>query len=90
MDADTDSADATDLADSVDLADSTDSVDSADSIDSADLTDLAGLYFNQNLDRIFKEFNKNVLIECQKQNSICILKDLIDRKSHWKCSVRIN
>ena len=34
------------------------------------------------------KINKNVLIECQKQKSICILKDLIDRSSHWKCSVR--
>ena len=33
------------------------------------------------------KINKNVLIECQKQMSICILKDLIDRSSHWKCSV---
>ena len=33
------------------------------------------------------KINKNVLIECQKQKSICILKDLIDRSSHWKCSV---
>ena len=31
---------------------------------------------------------KNVLIERQKQKSICILKDLIDKSSHWKCSVR--
>ena len=30
------------------------------------------------------KINKNVLIECQKQKSICILKDLIDRSSHWK------
>ena len=28
------------------------------------------------------KINKNVLIECQKQKSICILKDLIDRSSH--------
>ena len=34
------------------------------------------------------KINKNVLVECQKQKSICILKDLIDRSSHWKCSVR--
>ena len=34
------------------------------------------------------KINKNVLIECQKQKSICILKDLIDRSSHWKYSVR--
>ena len=34
------------------------------------------------------QINKNVLIECQKQKSICILKDLIDRSSHWKCSAR--
>ena len=34
------------------------------------------------------KINKNVLIECQKQKSICILKDLIDRSSHRKCSVR--
>ena len=34
------------------------------------------------------KINKNVLIECQKQKSICILKDLIDRSSHWKCSAR--
>ena len=34
------------------------------------------------------KINKNVLIECQKQKSICILKDFIDRSSHWKCSVR--
>ena len=34
------------------------------------------------------QINKNVLIERQKQKSICILKDLIDRSSHWKCSVR--
>ena len=34
------------------------------------------------------KINKNVLIECQKQKSICILKDLIDRSSHWKWSVR--
>ena len=33
------------------------------------------------------KINKNVLIECQKQKSICILKDLIDRSSHSKCSV---
>ena len=33
------------------------------------------------------KINKNVLIECQKQKSICILKDLIDRGNHWKCSV---
>ena len=34
------------------------------------------------------KINKNVLIECQKQKSICILKDLIDRSSHRRCSVR--
>ena len=34
------------------------------------------------------KINKNVLIECQKQKSICILKDLIDRSTHQKCSVR--
>ena len=34
------------------------------------------------------KINKNVLVECQKQKSICILKDLIDKSSHWKCSVR--
>ena len=34
------------------------------------------------------KINKNVLLECQKQKSIGILKDLIDRSSHWKCSVR--
>ena len=34
------------------------------------------------------KINKNVLIECQKQKSICILKDFIDRSSHRKCSVR--
>ena len=34
------------------------------------------------------KINKNILIESQKQKSICILKDLIDRSSHWKCSVR--
>ena len=34
------------------------------------------------------KINKNVLVKCQKQKSICILKDLIDRSNHWKCSVR--
>ena len=34
------------------------------------------------------KINKNVLVECQKQKSICILKDLIDRSSHRRCSVR--
>ena len=34
------------------------------------------------------KINKNVLIECQNQKSVCILKDLTDRSSHWKCSVR--
>ena len=29
-----------------------------------------------------------VLMKCQKQKSFCILKDLIDRSSHRKCSVR--
>ena len=33
-------------------------------------------------------FNKTVLIKCQKQKSFCILKYLIDRSSHRKCSVR--
>ena len=28
------------------------------------------------------KINKNVLIECQEQKSICILKDFIDRSSH--------
>ena len=90
---DTDSADGTDLAnsadsadsvDSADLVDSMDSADSTDSADSAHLADLADSYFNQHLDRVFKAFNKNVLIKCQKQKSICILKDLIDRSSHCK------
>ena len=34
------------------------------------------------------KMNKNVLVECQKQKLIYILKDLIDRNSNWKCSVR--
>ena len=35
------------------------------------------------------KINKTILIECKKkQKPICILKDLIDRSSHWKCSVR--
>ena len=50
----------------------------------------------QDYDSSFKELlrkdktkiYKNVLIECQKQKSICILKDLIDRSTHQKCSVR--
>ena len=34
------------------------------------------------------KINKNVSVEWQKQKSICILKDLLDRSSHWKCSIR--
>ena len=34
------------------------------------------------------KINKNVLVECQKQKSICMLKDLFGRSSHWKSSVR--
>ena len=34
------------------------------------------------------KINKNALIECQKQKSICILKDHNERSSHWKCSAR--
>ena len=34
------------------------------------------------------KINQNVLIECQKQKSICILKDLIDRSNRWKSFVR--
>ena len=33
------------------------------------------------------KINKNVLVECQKQKLIYI-RDLIDRNSNWKCSVR--
>ena len=35
-----------------------------------------------------KIINKHVLVKCQKQKPIYILKDLIDRSSYWKCFVR--
>ena len=44
--------------------------------------------FKELLRKYKTKINKNILIECQKQKSIFILKDLIDRSSHWKCSVR--
>ena len=44
--------------------------------------------FKELLGKDKTKINKNVLMECQKQKSICILKDFIDRSSHWKCSVR--
>ena len=48
--------------------------------------------YNSSFKELFRKdktkISKNVLIECQKQKLICILKDLIDRSSHGKCSVR--
>ena len=42
--------------------------------------------YNSSFKELLREdktkINKNVLIECHKQKSICILKDLIDRSSH--------
>ena len=48
--------------------------------------------YNSSFKELFRKdktkINKYVLIRCQKQKSICILKDLIDISSHWRCSVR--
>ena len=45
--------------------------------------------FKELLRKYKTKINKNVLVECQeRKKSICILKDLIGRSSHWKCSVK--
>ena len=40
------------------------------------------------LEKTKPKLTKMFLSNAKKQKSICILKDLVDRSSHWKCSVR--